>query len=181
MRSNNLHHAPFPGQSWVTTKRDHCCTYSGNVRSCTWRVKMAIESSVFVHLHVIWICCQIDSRSAASTFMMGRNHRRWIGSINSFVSKLSGLCKTAWPTISKVHQNTQSGKHDHVMSGPQYISWFTVVGPRPCSAHSSCSCMYCRLSSKGAPSVNTTVLRVYFVPTRGARIMHSSSAELAAG
>jgi hypothetical protein len=50
----------------------------------------------------------------------------------------------------------------------------TMSGYQNCMSHSrpdtglarsSCSCMYCRLISKGAPSVNTTtVLRVYFVP-----------------
>jgi hypothetical protein len=85
-----------------------CCTYSGNVRSCTWRVNMAAEVSGQDTRFSFGFAVKC---SAASTLTDWKRNQTMKWSPNSFISKLSGLYKTAWPTgtlwnLNK-SQNTQ--------------------------------------------------------------------------
>jgi hypothetical protein len=170
-----------------------CCTYSGNVRSCTWRVKMATESSVFsyvfsFHLDLLSNSLFSWSLSVAATFMTVwmRNHRLWNGSLNSFVSKLLGHLEYDRPLYThdisikvKTLNNDTLYRLSVISTTPWQgrgqqawpcqvvkIAWFTVVRTSASlTPHHARSCMYCRLSSTGTPSVNTTtVLGMYFVP-----------------
>jgi hypothetical protein len=134
---------------WVAKMADQtscyaivCCTYSGNVRSCTWRVNMATVSSVSVVSSVfIWICCQHHG-----LFHEVQPQHSWhIG--GETTDDETGLYKTTWPTnryttwnLSK-SQNTQS----------QWRASMTVSGHHQnCMIHNrpdtylagSYSCMY---------------------------------------
>jgi hypothetical protein len=140
-----------------------CCTYSGSDRSCTWRVKMAIETVKAACLSCVF-SFHLDLLSdrlfheAASTFMTDRtrNLRRWNGSLTYFVSKLLGLYKTlrrhdrpyTWnleistKVKALINDRRQQARPRQVVKS----AWFTVVRTPASLAHRARSCMYCRQS-----------------------------------